>query len=159
MVLVVIPQSIAIKVSRKYTNLRRQMLRSRERRPYPISKLKQNIANALSINGGYIDTHDIKEALYNDWIVKNYKVLPSDDICILEISQNSDIRIFENSLFDSFINNLTVINIYFPDFLPESKNYFQKISFEDTSFEIKRNYENIIINYKNGNFFYYLFLC
>lgn len=76
MVLVVIPQSIAIKVSRKYTNLRRQMLRSRERRPYPISKLKQNIANALSINGGYIDTHDIKEPLYNDWIVKNYKVLP-----------------------------------------------------------------------------------
>lgn len=76
MVLVVIPQSIAIKVSRKYTNLRRQMLRSRERRPYPISKLKQNIANALSINGGYIDPHDIKEPLYNDWITKKYKVLP-----------------------------------------------------------------------------------
>ena len=95
--------------------------------------------------------------IYTFILIRNYKVLPSEDIYILEISQNSDIRIFENSLFNSFINNLTVINIYFPDFLPESKNYFQKISFEDTSsFEIKRNYENIIINYKNGNFFNYL---
>ena len=91
--------------------------------------------------------------IYTFILIKNYKVLPSDDICILEISENSDICIFENSLFDSFINNLTVINIYFPDFLPESKNYFQKISFEDTSsLEIKRNYENISLIYRVSTF-------
>ena len=75
MVLVVIPQSIAIKVSRKYTNLRRQRLRSGSRKPYPISKLRENIANALSINGGYVDPHDLKEPLYSSWITNKYKVL------------------------------------------------------------------------------------
>jgi hypothetical protein len=76
MVLVVIPNSIAIKVSRKYTNLRRQRLRSGSRKPYSIAKLRANIANALSINGDYIDPHDLKEPLYSLWITNKYKVLP-----------------------------------------------------------------------------------
>ena len=75
MVLVVIPNFIAIKVSRKYTNLRRQMRRSTGR-AYPIARLRQNIANALSINGGYVDPHKLKEPLYNAWVTNNYKVLP-----------------------------------------------------------------------------------
>ena len=74
MVLVVIPSSIATKVSRKYTNLRRKLIRAGGRRTYPIIKLRQNIANALSINGGYIDPHKLKKPIYNDWIKKKYKV-------------------------------------------------------------------------------------
>ena len=75
MVLVVIPNFIAIKVSRKYTNLRRQM-RRRTGRAYPIARLRQNIANALSINGGYVDPHKLKEPRYNAWVTNKYKVLP-----------------------------------------------------------------------------------
>lgn len=75
MVLVVIPNFIAIKVSRKYTTLRRQMRRSTGR-AYPIAKLRQNIANALSINGGYVGPHKLKEPLYKAWVTNIYKVLP-----------------------------------------------------------------------------------
>ena len=50
-------------------------MRSIYRRPYPISKLRQNIANALSINGSYIDPHKLKEPLYNAWITNKYKVI------------------------------------------------------------------------------------
>lgn len=45
-------------------------------RAYPIAKLRQNIANALSINGGYVDPHKLKEPLYNVWVANKYKVLP-----------------------------------------------------------------------------------
>ena len=73
MVLVTIPQSIAIKVSNKYVNLRRQMMRSRERRPYPISKLHENIRNALSIAGDYIDPRKLQEPIYKAWVDNKYK--------------------------------------------------------------------------------------
>jgi len=74
MVLVIITPPIAIKVSRKYTNLRRQKIRSTGK-AYPLTKLKQNIAQALSVNGDYVDPIELKEPIYNDWILKNYKVL------------------------------------------------------------------------------------
>ena len=75
MVLVVIPQSIAIKVSNKYSTLRRQKAR-RTGRLYPIAQLRTNISNALSINGDYIDANKLRNPTYNDWINKGYKVLP-----------------------------------------------------------------------------------
>ena len=74
MILVVIPQSIAIKVSRKYTNLRRQM-KNNEGRTYSIEKLKQNISNALSINGQYIDSYKLREPVLETWVANGYRVL------------------------------------------------------------------------------------
>lgn len=36
--------------------------------------MHQNIANALSINGGYVNPHDLKEPIIADWKARLYKV-------------------------------------------------------------------------------------
>lgn len=74
MINVIIPPRISLLVSRKYTNLRRQQHKATGR-AYPIAKMRQNIANALSINGGYVNLHDLKEPIIADWKAKLYKVL------------------------------------------------------------------------------------
>lgn len=74
MINVIIPPRISLLVSRKYTNLRRQQRRATGR-AYPIAKMRQNIANALSINGGYVNANDLKEPIIADWKAKLYKVL------------------------------------------------------------------------------------
>ena len=74
MINVIIPQQIALIVSRKYTNLRRRQLRATGK-AYPIAKMRQNIANALSINGGYVIPSDLKVPIIEEWKTKLYKVL------------------------------------------------------------------------------------
>ena len=90
-------------------------------------------------------------------LIRNYEVSFMDNINILILNDNSNIFIFNNSFFDSFINDLTVINFNFPDFMTGHNNFFNKIILDnDYSFNITRNFENIIINNKKGKFNYYM---
>ena len=100
--------------------------------------------------------NEIKD-IYTFILIRKYNIQFSDDISILTLFDNSSIYIFKNTLFGSFINDLTIISFNFPDFLSNSENYFYKIEFENNySFDIIRKKDNIIINYKKGRFNYYL---
>ena len=90
-------------------------------------------------------------------LLRNYNIeFNEDNNSTITLYDNSIIYFFENTFFDSFINDLTVINIYFPDY-QGNNNYFREISLEnDLIFKITKKCENIILKYNKGKFNYYL---
>ena len=95
--------------------------------------------------------------IYKFILIRDFELSLSDDnIYIITLSNKSKVYLFNNNLFESFINDLTVIYLNFIDF-SKDYNYFQEIHFDkDFSFKILKNNEYIIFNYKNGNYNYYL---
>ena len=56
--------------------------------------------------------------------IKNFNLLIEDSLYKITLQKDSLVFIFENSFCDIFLNNLTVINFNFIDFIDTKKNYF-----------------------------------
>ena len=88
--------------------------------------------------------------IYTIVLIKNYsKLLIQDPFLILSINENTYICVIENSFDDSIINNLSIINFNFLDYINEKKNYFNQIRFSEAnnnySFEISKKSEYLIL--------------
>ena len=94
--------------------------------------------------------------IYTFVIIRNYDEQSTDDLIIITLRDDSTVLTFENTFFDSFINNLTVININYIDF-NEKDNYYKEIGLKNNFYlKIAKKNDNIILNYKNGKYNYYL---
>jgi len=102
--------------------------------------------------------------LYNFIFIKNYTLRNDDDIFyILIISDSSLIYIFENTFYDSILNDLTVLYFNIIDLKePIEDNYYSTICLENyyinyfsNNFNINRKSEYFIINTKSDIFYNY----
>ena len=84
--------------------------------------------------------------IYTFVLIRNYDEKIKDNINIIILRDDSNILTFENTFFDSFINNLTAININFIDF-NEKDNYYKEIGVKNNfSLKIIKKNDNIIVN-------------
>ena len=101
--------------------------------------------------------------IYEIILLKNYnELIIQDSFLILSLNEKTYIHIIENSFCNSIINNLSIINLNFLDYIDKEKNYFEQIRFsgknEDTSFEIVKQFEYFVL-FTNFNLIknYYVF--
>ena len=99
--------------------------------------------------------------VYTIIFIKNFVTTVENPFYILKFRENSKIYIFDNSFGDIFLNNLTIINFNFIDYLkPKEKNYFNLIKFKKNnfSFEISEDSVYCILFQKfNLNYNFYPF--
>ena len=99
--------------------------------------------------------------IYKIVLIKFYFQINEDSIYILNLCENSYVYVFENSFSDIFLNDLTVINFNFLDFIePYESNYYNIIGFNNNnfSFKISKKIEYVILYKKNDlnyNYFPY----
>ena len=101
--------------------------------------------------------------IYEIILLKNYnELIIQDSFLILSLNEKTYIHIIENSFCNSIINNLSIINLNFLDYIDKEKNYFKQIRFsgknEDISFEIVKQCEYFVL-FTNFNLIknYYVF--
>ena len=101
--------------------------------------------------------------IYEIILIKNYnELIIHDSFLILSLNEKTYIHIIENSFCNSIINNLSIINLNFLDYINKEKNYFKQIRFsgknEDISFEIVKQCEYFVL-FTNFNLIknYYVF--
>ena len=91
--------------------------------------------------------------------IKNFNLLIEDSLYKITLQKDSLVFIFENSFCDIFLNNLTVINFNFIDFIDTKKNYFfNQIKVGNFSFEISKKSDYLILIEKfnlENNFYPY----
>ena len=95
-------------------------------------------------------TIDNIQDVYTIIFIKNYyKLIIEDSNYILEFNDNTYVFIIENSFCDSILNNISVLNFNFLDFIDNGNNYFSQIRFSETnnnfSFEITKKSECVIL--------------
>ena len=88
--------------------------------------------------------------IYTIVFIKNYyKLIIQDSFLILSLNEKTYIHIIENSFCNSIINNLSIINFNFLDYIDKEKNYFNQIRFseanKDATFEIGKKCEYFIL--------------
>ena len=106
-------------------------------------------SNIYKIDKNYTEIKEIQN-IYTVIFIKNYsKLIIQNSFLILSLNEKTYIHIIENSFCNSIINNLTVINLNFLDYIDEEKNYFNKISFSETNkdatFEIIKQSEYFVL--------------
>ena len=103
--------------------------------------------NIYKISNKYEKIKTIKN-VYTIVFIKYFKESVEDSFYNLDLVENSFIYIFDNTFCDIFLNNLTVINFNFIDFLDSSEgNYFNQIGFvkDNFVFTISKRTEFIIL--------------
>ena len=104
------------------------------------------------------------DELYTLILIKDYTLSKEDEIFnTLAINENSYIYTFENSFYDSVLNDLTVLYLNIIDLVdPIENNYYNEIALEinyiqkiNYTFNIKKKYEYFIINTKIDFFYNY----
>jgi len=88
--------------------------------------------------------------IYTIIFIKNYsKLIIQDSFLIILLNEKTFINIIENSFCNSIINNLSIINFNFLDYIDKEKNYFDQIRFsetnKDTTFEIVKQCEYFVL--------------
>ena len=104
------------------------------------------------------------DELYTLILIKDYTLSKEDEIFnTLAINENSYIYTFENSFYDSVLNDLTVLYLNIIDLVdPIENSYYDEIALEinyiqkiNYTFNIKKKYEYFIINTKIDFFYNY----
>ena len=90
--------------------------------------------------------------------IKYFNLEEKDSIYIVELFDYSYIQLFDNNFKNILINDLTVINLHYIDFIePSEKNYFNQIGIDDKfTFKISKKSEYVILIIKHDiNYNYY----
>ena len=109
----------------------------------------------------YKDSEKLKDIndVYEIVLIKNFDIKKEDQFLTLTLNGDSYINIFENSFCDMLLNDISVINFNFLDFiLPQEKNVFNQIRIGNNnfSFKISKVSEYVIIKEKfNFDYNYY----
>ena len=90
--------------------------------------------------------------------IKYFNLEEKDSIYIVELFDYSYIQLFDNNFKNLLLNDLTVINLHYIDFIePSEKNYFNQIGIDDKfTFKISKKSEYVILIKKlDINYNYY----
>ena len=108
----------------------------------------------------YKDSEKLNEVddVYKIILIKNFTIINEEPIVTLKLNEYSYVSFFENSFNNLNLNDLSVINFNFIDFIsPQENNYYNEIRFENNnfSFKISKKSEYIILKQKfNFNYNY-----
>ena len=105
--------------------------------------------NIYKIDKNSIKINEIQH-IYTVIFIKNYsKLIIEDSFLILSLNEKTYIHIIENSFCNSIINNLSIINFNYLDFIDKEKNSFNQIRFseknKDATFEIVNQCEYFVL--------------
>ena len=113
-----------------------------------------NIYKIYKKSNKLIETIDVFKIIF----IKNFILKEENSFYIISLNESSYISIFENTFKKILLNDITVINFHYIDYIePSNKNYFNEIGVDKAfTFQILNKCEYVIVfrkNYINYNYY------